>query len=82
MTNGQVSEGFTEVYNRFWNRYKNNVPHKDSEEWDRIHAQASSLRKNYPFLASTVTDLEVELDQRMRRGERHDPVSGSGGKPA
>ncbi len=81
MTNEQVSEGFTKVYNRFWNRYKNNVPEKDSVEWDRLHAQASSLRKDYPFLAGTVTDLEEELDQRMRRSGRYGSVPGGVERP-
>lgn len=36
MTNEQVRDGFNEVYNQFWNKYKNNVPQKDSQEWDQI----------------------------------------------
>ncbi len=72
MTNEQVRDGFNEVYNRFWNRYKNDVPDKDSEEWDHIHAWVTAIRKKYPFLAETAINLEVELDRRMR--EDYDKV--------
>ncbi len=67
MTNEQVRDGFTEVYNQFWNKYKNNVPEKNSDEWDRIHDWVTVLKKKYPFLVQTVVDLEIELDQRMRK---------------
>lgn len=42
---------------------------------------ASVLKRKYPFLKETVTDLVEELDQRMRRGERHGPVSGGVERP-
>ena len=67
MTNEQVKDGFNEVYNEFWNRYKNHVPAKDSEEWDRLLTLASVLKRRYPFLKETVIALVVELDQRVRR---------------
>ena len=67
MTNEQVKDGFNEVYNEFWNRYKNHVPAKDSEEWDRLLTWASVLKRRYPFLKETVIALVVELDQRVRR---------------
>lgn len=79
MTNEQVKQGFTEVYNEFWNRYKNHVPSKDSEEWERIRTWSVVLQKKYPFLKETVIQLELELDQRMRKGNRHGFVSGSNG---
>lgn len=67
MTDEQVRQGFSEVHNEFWNRYKNHVPAKDSEEWDRIITWASVLKRRYPFLKETVIALVEELDQRMRR---------------
>ena len=67
MTNEQVRDGFNEVYNEFWNRYKNHVSKKDSEEWDRLLTWASVLKRRYPFLKETVIALVEELDQRMRR---------------
>ena len=68
MTNEQVREGFVEVYNELWNRYKNHVPAKDSEEWERIRTWSVVLQKKYPFLKETVILLELELDRRA--GER------------
>lgn len=66
MTNEQVKQGFIEVYNEFWNRYKNHVPDKDSEEWERMRTWSAVLQKKYPFLKETVIEMELELDQRMR----------------
>lgn len=75
MTNEQVKKGFREVYNSFWNRYKDNVPGKDSEEWERIRTWSMVLQKKYPFLKETVIQMELELDQRMReRDKGHVPV--------
>ena len=64
MTNEQVRDGFNEVHNEFWNRYKNHVPDKDSDEWEKIKIWRIDITKKYPFLAETVRKLEVELDQR------------------
>ncbi len=70
MTNEQVKLGFTEVYNGFWCRYKNRQPGKDSQEWERLLSYAAVLKKKYPFLRQTSTDMILELDQRMRFEER------------
>lgn len=66
MTNEQVKQGFTEVYNGFWCQYKDRQPGKDSPEWERMLSKGAVLRKKYPFLAETVAGMIVELDQRMR----------------
>ena len=50
MTNERVRRGFMEVYNEFWNRYKNNTPTRDSGEWERIRTWSVVLQKKYPFL--------------------------------
>lgn len=73
MTNEQVRDGFNEVYNQFWNKYKKSIPDRDSEEWERIHTLAAVIRKKYPFLAETVNDLIIELDQRMRKSNMNCP---------
>lgn len=67
MTNGQVSDGFSEVYNGFWIKYRNREPGKDSPEWERMHTYAVVLMKKYPFLRETVAAMLEELDQRMRK---------------
>lgn len=69
LTDEQVKKGFNEVYNQFWLKNKSNIPGRDSEEWDRIHADATALRKKYPFLDEVVIQLEIELDERMREEE-------------
>ncbi len=66
MTDEQVREAFSEVYNNFWNRYKTRVPGRDSEEWERIRTWSVVLQRKYPFMKETIINLEIELDQRMR----------------
>ena len=64
MTNEQVRDGFNEVYNQFWYKYKNNVPQKDSQEWDQIVDLSAKLRESYPFMKETILSLVEELNQR------------------
>ena len=70
MTNEQVREAFSEVYNNFWNRYKTRIPGRDSEEWERMRTWSVVLQKKYPFMKETIINLEIELDQRMRGRSR------------
>ena len=72
MTNDEVKSGFEEVYNGFWIDYRDKQIPKQSEEWERIKSRGAMLKKKYPFLAATVTEMETELDQRMRRREQND----------
>ncbi|HBI61684.1 MAG TPA: hypothetical protein DDY31_10830 [Lachnospiraceae bacterium] len=67
MTNEQVKQGFTEVYNEFWNRYKDHIPNKDSKEWERILTWSVVLQKKYPFLKETIIKLTIELHQRRKK---------------
>lgn len=67
MTDKQVQEGFDEVYNRFWRKYRDNIPGPHSEEWERLHTYSVVLQKKYPFLSETVVKMEIELDERMRK---------------
>ena len=79
MTNEQVRDGFNEVYNDFWNRYKDRQPEKDSPEWERICSRAAVLKKKYPFLAKTIAEMVTEFDQRMRgKGRKNETIHSSG----
>lgn len=70
MTDEQVRAGFDEVYNRFWKKYRDRIPGRNSEEWERLHTYSVVLQKKYPFLAKTVIEMAIELDERMRgRGQ-------------
>ena len=70
MTDEQLREAFSEVYNNFWNRYKTRVPGRDSEEWERMRTWSVVLQRKYPFMKETIINLEIELDQRMRGRSR------------
>lgn len=68
MTNEQVRDGFNEVYNSFWNHYKNQQP-KEASEWEHMHTAASALQKKYPFLEEAVNRMLAELLERGARGK-------------
>lgn len=69
MTNEEIRQGFIEVYNEFWCRYKDRIPEKHSSEWDRIYDQYVALRKKYPFFAEVLKNLLIEVDERARKKE-------------
>lgn len=66
MTNDQVRDGFNEVYNNFWNRYKNNQPKENDPEWEQMFSLAMEYRDKYPFLEETINRMLTELTERMR----------------
>lgn len=66
MINEQVSNGFAEVYNEFWCRYKDRQPKEDSPEWERMHTRASVLKKKYPLLEEAINRILTELTERAR----------------
>lgn len=66
MTDGQVKAGFDEVYNQFWRKYKDDLPSRDADEWDRIYSRMVELQKMYPFLEDTLRAMFIEFDERMR----------------
>ena len=70
MTNEEVKQGFAEVCNGFWCRYKDRVPGKHSPEWEHMYARYTALKKKYPFLGKALSELVAELDQRMRSREK------------
>lgn len=71
MTNEQVANGFSEIYNTFWNRYKDRQPKEQTPEWERMHTVASVLRRKYPLLEETINRMLTELVERARgRGNK------------
>ncbi len=70
MTDQEVKEAFTEVYNKFWLRYRNAPLSKDSDEWERMNTWATVLMKKYPFMKLVIAEMITELGQRMWRHER------------
>lgn len=73
MTDEQVKNGFAEVYNNFWIRYKNRQPKEGSPEWERMHTTAAVYRKKHPVLEETINRMLTELVERARgRGRQQD----------
>lgn len=71
MTNEQVANGFSEVYNTFWNRYKDRQPKEQTSEWERMHTVAYVLRRKHPLLEETINRMLTELVERARgRGNK------------
>lgn len=69
MTNKEVSEVFTDTYNGFWMRHRDNLPDLHDEiGWDAIYAEAGELLQKYDCLLARnmMADLMVIMDQRAR----------------
>lgn len=70
MTNKEVSAVFTDIYNGFWMKHRDNLPGlHDEVGWDAIFAEAEALTKKHDNLLARnmVADLMVIMDQRMRK---------------
>lgn len=44
MTNKEISSIFNETYNQFWMKWRDNVPPKDSEQWEILVSEANTIR--------------------------------------
>lgn len=66
MTNEQVSNGFDEVYNKFWKRYYERQPKEDSPEWERMHTWAVVLKKKYPLMEEVIARMATEIIERAK----------------
>lgn len=74
MTNKEVSEIFTDIYNGFWMHHRDNLPDlHDEAGWDAIYAEAEYLTKKHDsqLARDMVANLIVVMDQRARREEKH-----------
>lgn len=71
MTNEEAAKACSEIYNGFWNRWKNRKLVRHSPEWERIHTEAVVLLRKYPFAMAEhmVKDFMDELEERVRREE-------------
>ena len=73
LSDQQVKEIYDNVYNSFWNRYKNRVPAWRSQGWEEIVRYEKQLRaryKNCPMVLHMVQDLMDQLEARSR--EKYD----------
>lgn len=75
MTNKEISEIFTDIYNGFWMKYRDNLPDlHDEPGWDAIYAEAKDLMQKHDSLLARnlVADLMVIMDRRAREEMQHD----------
>lgn len=73
MTNRELSDVFTDIYNGFWMKHRDSLPEiSDSDGWNAIVKEAGALvRKHDCQLARDMTaDLLAVTDQRQRNKER------------
>lgn len=71
MTNEQVRNGFSEIYNSFWNRYKDRQPREDTPEWQRMYTISVVLKRKYPLFEEVINRMLTELIERARgRGNK------------
>lgn len=66
MTDREVADGFSEVYNDFWLRYRDRQPKEDSPEWERMHTWAVVLKRKYPLLEEVVNRMVTEIIERSK----------------
>lgn len=74
MTNKEISEIFTDIYNGFWMKHRDNLPElHDESGWDAIYEAAKGLMQKHDSLLARnmVADLMAIMDQRAREGERN-----------
>lgn len=74
MTNKEISELFTDIYNGFWMKYRDNLPVlHDESGWDAIYEEAEDLMQKHDSLLARnmVADLMAIMDQRARAGVRY-----------
>ena len=70
MTNKQISDIFTDIYNGFWIKHRDNLPDlQDDSGWDTLKAEANVLATKHDCqLAQDMAYGLLEImDQRMRR---------------
>lgn len=73
MTNKEISEVFTDVYNKFWMKRRDNLPGlHDESGWDSLHDEAKELMQKHDcqLAQDMVANLVVIMDQRARKEER------------
>lgn len=74
MTNKEISEVFTDVYNKFWMKHRDDLPDlHDEPGWDAIYAEAKDLMQKHDSLLARnmVADLMAIMYQRVGEGERY-----------
>lgn len=47
MTNKEISSIFNETYNQFWMKWRDNVPTKDSVDWNMLQGEADAIKARY-----------------------------------
>lgn len=72
MTNEEAAKACNEIYNVFWNKWKNRKLTRHSPEWEQIHAEAIMLLKRHPFPMAKhmINDFMDELEGRVLRAEK------------
>nr|DAY91524.1 MAG TPA: hypothetical protein [Caudoviricetes sp.] len=72
MDNGQVKEIFWQVYNVYWNKWKNVPLTRHSPEWDEIVAEGAELIGKYhcDLCNHMVSDMIQILKERYEEEER------------
>ncbi len=74
MTNKDVSAIFTDIYNGFWMKHRDNLPGvHDEAGWDSLLEEARELMGKHgcQLAQDMVANLVAIMDQRARQGELH-----------
>lgn len=71
MTNSQIADAFSDIYNGFWLKWRGRALGRHSLEWDRVYEDAVALILKYPgpLTKHMVLDLMDILEGRVREQE-------------
>lgn len=47
MNNKIVSNIFKDIYNRFWKKWRDNVPSRDSDQWNVLLSEVDAIKARY-----------------------------------
>lgn len=66
MNNGQVRDIFSQVYNVFWNKWKNEVLPRETDRWDEVMQDVRQIMREYDcrMCHKIVMALLTELEER------------------
>lgn len=68
MSNEEIKNMFNEIHNVFWKKWRDNVPARDSKEWEVVIQEGKDLMKKYkhcPLVVCNVRELIGEMSDRM-----------------
>lgn len=78
MDNNTIKQLMIDSYNTFFLKWRNNIPHPDSEQWDDVVTEVSAIIKKYDNRDATILILWFLEQLENRCKEQYGKVGRSG----